>query len=599
MMNNILEQVNYFRELGLFPIPVKEDKRPLTKDGTWKNVDHWEDDDFLTAGGIGIEHERSRIIDIDFDNYEAIKFQHLLPPTFSLGKTINGVPRPTHMFYHVDMTPRKISFLADRYKKDSVIVEVLTNTQTVAGGHGRIIIDDREIRKVSSQEYQEILKIVGKISLLTMLSKYYPKQGGRDEYVLRVAGCLTKGNDWSTTEKEDFLLELLKANDDTADLKNRLSKIQYQEDQSKLDPKKVAGIPSFADCIKTDVPVCGEWWNWIGSETRKVATPITAISIRDFIQRQYPPTEYLLYPLVSKQTITQIWASPGVGKTLFSMQLATAISNGENFLKYNWAENAKPVPVLYVEGEMSSRNLQDRICNITSRFQDENKEFNFEYFRIATCEEQENSTFFPLNEENGRKKVELQLEQMKDTFHECPVLFLDNISCLCDIQEKDGKDWNEFMNWLIRLRTIGYTVIFLHHATKEGSSSSGSNTKERAIDIEIKLSIPDKDQRRDIDETQMIVEFKKWREHNFTKHSKSFLASVSRHSNKWSWHEFEKKKNPKEESFNYWYVKEGIRKWSEEMQDHETYPISKGYFYKLKTRRDAETLEQLTTKEVI
>ena len=45
-MNNLLEQVNYFRELGLFPIPVKEDKHPLTKDGTWKNVDHWEDDDF-------------------------------------------------------------------------------------------------------------------------------------------------------------------------------------------------------------------------------------------------------------------------------------------------------------------------------------------------------------------------------------------------------------------------------------------------------------------------------------------------------------------------------------------------------------------------
>ena len=73
-MNNILEQVNYFKQRGLFPIPVKEDKKPLNKNGAWKNVDNWEDADFLTAGGIGIEHERSKIIDIDFDDPLAIKF---------------------------------------------------------------------------------------------------------------------------------------------------------------------------------------------------------------------------------------------------------------------------------------------------------------------------------------------------------------------------------------------------------------------------------------------------------------------------------------------------------------------------------------------
>jgi len=597
-MNNILEQVNYFKQRGLYPIPVREDKKPLNKNGAWKNVDNWEDEDFLTAGGIGIEHERSKIIDIDFDDPLAIKFQHLLPTTFSLGKKINGITATTHLFYHTDFKCKKTTYLADRNKKDSVIVEVLTNTQTVSGGHGRIITNDAPITKLTESEYANVMETVRKIALLTMLSKYYPKQGGRDAFCLILAGCLTKGNNWQTWQREDFLKELLISVEDTDDLKNRLNKISYQEEQRKLG-KDIHGLPSLAKETGVPVPMCGNWFNWIGSEELQDMTPITAISVRDFIVKEYPPQEYWVYPLVSKQTITQIWASPGVGKTLFSMELACSLANGQDFLKYEWVEKTKPVPVLYVEGEMSAQQIQDRICNVTQRYQDEGKEFNFDYLRIAPVQEQLNQHFDPLNEDLGRKRLELQLEQMREMFGEYPVLFLDNISCLTSFQEKDGEAWISFMQWLIKLRARGYTIFFLHHATKEGSTSSGSNMKERSVDIEIKLSEPSQDQRLDINETQMVVEFKKWREFNYTEHSLPFLASVSRHTAKWSCHKLEKKKNKKEESFNYWYVKEGVRTWTEDMQDHPTYPISKAVFYSYRTKKDTETLEQLTVKENI
>ena len=592
-MNNILEQVNYFKQRGLFPIPVKEDKKPLNKNGAWKNVDNWEDADFLTAGGIGIEHERSKIIDIDFDDPLAIKFQHLLPTTFSLGKKINGITATTHLFYHTDFKCKKTTYLADRDQKDSVIVEVLTNTQTVSAGHGRIITNDAPITKLTQSEYANVMETVRKISLLTMLSKHYPKEGGRDAFCLILAGCLTKGNKWQTWEREDFLEQLLISVGDTKDLKNRLNKISYQEEQRKFG-KDIHGIPSLAKEIGVSVSICGNWFNWIGREELQDTTPITALSVRDFIAKDYPEQEYWVHPLVSKQTITQIWASPGVGKTLFSMELACALANGQDFLKYKWELGRKPVPVLYVEGEMSARQIQDRILNITDRYINEKKKFNFDYLRVAPVQEQLNHNFDPLNEDLGRKRLELQLEQMKESFDQEPILFLDNISCLTNFQEKDGEAWITFMQWLIKLRAKGYTIFFLHHATKEGSTSSGSNMKERSVDIEIKLSEPSKEQRLDIDETQMVVEFKKWREFNYTEHSRPFLASVSRHTAKWSCHDLKKKENPKEESFNYWYVKEGVRTWSDDMKDHETYPISKAQFYKYKTRKDAETLEQLT-----
>jgi len=592
-MNNILEQVNYFKQRGLFPIPVKEDKKPLNKNGAWKNVDNWEDADFLTAGGIGIEHERSKIIDIDFDDPLAIKFQHLLPTTFSLGKKINGITATTHLFYHTDFKCKKTTYLADRDEKDSVVVEVLTNTQTVSAGHGRIITNDSPITKLTQSEYANVMETVRKISLLTMLSKHYPKEGGRDAFCLILAGCLTKGNKWQTWEREAFLEQLLISVGDTKDFRNRLNKISYQEEQRKLG-KDIHGIPSLAKEIGVPVSICGNWFNWIGREELQDTTPITALSVRDFIAKDYPEQEYWVHPLVSKQTITQIWASPGVGKTLFSMELACALANGQDFLKYKWELGRKPVPVLYVEGEMSARQIQDRILNITDRYINEKKKFNFDYLRVAPVQEQLNHNFDPLNEDLGRKRLELQLEQMKESFDQEPILFLDNISCLTNFQEKDGEAWITFMQWLIKLRAKGYTIFFLHHATKEGSTSSGSNMKERSVDIEIKLSEPSKEQRLDIDETQIVVEFKKWREFNYTEHSRPFLASVSRHTAKWSCHDLKRKENPKEESFNYWYVKEGVRTWSDDMKDHETYPISKAQFYKYKTRKDVETLEQLT-----
>jgi len=187
----------------------------------------------------------------------------------------------------------------------------------------------------------------------------------------------------------------------------------------------------------------------------------------------------------------------------------------------------------------------------------------------------------------------LQLEQMTQQFNQKPVVFLDNVSCLTNFQEKDGEVWIGFMNFLIQLRSKGYTVVFLHHATKEGSTSSGSNMKERPVDLEIKLSEPEKDERLELDDTTQIkVEFKKWREFNHTKHSTAFIASVSRLSFKWSWSPITSKKDTvKERAFNYWFNEKKVEVWSEEMSDHEEHSISKATFYRIKNKKQTTTFK--------
>jgi len=104
------------------------------------------------------------------------------------------------------------------------------------------------------------------------------------------------------------------------------------------------------------------------------------------------------------------------------------------------------------------------------------------------------------------------------------------------MQEKEGADWVELMHWLSRLRNKGYHVTFLHHPTKTGETASGSNIKERSIDIDMKLATPDeKTSLEEYEEgyTQISIEFLKWREHMNTFHSKKRIAVIQRSTGKW------------------------------------------------------------------
>jgi len=107
------------------------------------------------------------------------------------------------------------------------------------------------------------------------------------------------------------------------------------------------------------------------------------------------------------------------------------------------------------------------------------------------------------------------------------------------MQEKEGEEWVELMQWLSRLRNQGYHVTFLHHPTKQGKTASGSNIKERSIDIDMKLSVPDENvavpnkQLGVGDFTQIQMEFLKWREHMNTPASKPRIHVIQRSTTTW------------------------------------------------------------------
>jgi len=200
---------------------------------------------------------------------------------------------------------------------------------------------------------------------------------------------------------------------------------------------------------------------------------------------------------------------------------------------------------------MSVSELQDRLLSISQRYQDEEKTFNRDYFYIAPLREQPEQTFESLTSKAGRANVENTSKRIFKETGKKPFIFLDNITALTVMQEKEGADWVELVHWLNSLRAQDYGVIFLHHGTKAGDSSSGSNLKERSIDISIHLSVPEDKELLDLDDeknTQIKIKFDKWREFNFTKHSKSFIAVLNRDTTTWSFDQLltEKQRKVKE-----------------------------------------------------
>ena len=121
-----------------------KDKKPKSKNGKWFYT--WSLHELLAAQRLGAFHKESGIIDVDFDdkNYIAHKFIDCLPPTFTVGKKVNGKVIATHKIYYrknKDVKVKNYSY-PKTASKGGKIIEILANTQTIIAGIDRVIVND-------------------------------------------------------------------------------------------------------------------------------------------------------------------------------------------------------------------------------------------------------------------------------------------------------------------------------------------------------------------------------------------------------------------------------------------------------------------------
>jgi len=523
------ENVQKFKSYGFVLTPViksknpNEDKKPKTKNGTWHK--DWNDQELLDASRIGAFHRDSNIFDVDFDDKEfnAHKFMDLLPPTFTVGKKVNGRPIATHLIYR---TKDKVK----DYKKAQPLVELLANTQTIIAGVDRVIINDQEPIYYSAEEIRAECKLIATFSELYKHSKDLTN---RNEFYYRLGGALARHTEVPMYQRIKYVERLCELTNDN-EVKNRVGCIERQQQKFEEGAEDLYGMKELSEFLGANL----KYFDLIKREEKvekQEATGLSFLNGHELTFKKYPKPTYILWPIVAKQQIRQVFAKAGSGKTLMMLHEACAVASGHDFLHFKNKDNKK-TPVLYVEGEMDASSVQKRYDDIEVAYQRENKKLNKEFMFFSLLADQKDMYFHSLTRDVGRLNVEITAQQIEKLTGEKPVIYLDNITALTVMQEKEGAEWVELMQWLSRLRNKGYHVTFLHHPTKTGETASGSNIKERSIDIDMKLTTPDeKTSLEEFEEghTQICIEFLKWREHMNTFHSKKRIAVIERATGAW------------------------------------------------------------------
>ena len=541
-MSITIDNIKTWRDWGMVLTPAK-DKKPLTKNKVWSA--DWTEDDLLKADRIAVFHQPEKrnvkganIMTIDFDcpKFIASAFSSMFPASFSMGKKDStGAIRPTHIEYEIDP--------ADKPKTLSCegVIEALSSTCSIIAGKDRHIINNIKPLKLSKTQLGHVLITVKVVNFLREAFLLFPEKGMkmRDNFHLRLAGALLD-TDLTTERKEEIIEAFCYATNDLREIENRKRKIKYVE-KNPESAFRIKGLCEYAgvdhtsplakafDELKPEIEV---------DKKEEPETPqgLTTLTLNQFVAKTYPPITYYMYPIISNECLGMIFALPGKGKTLFALELAWRCSQGLDFMDWKFNNMIKPPPVLYVEGEMSATQVQDRVSSMVERDRGL-KDFDLDNFYIAVLKEQPNESYQKLKTPEGRLNVQNSADEIYKKTGKKPIIFLDNVRFLMgNFNEKEGQDWIDFVLWLATLRAKGYSTYFLHHAVNTGEKASGSGYQDSNLDVNIKLSEPDEKVAADYSQdhfTQIQFEFKKMRE-NVIGQMMPFIMVVDKNTGSWS-----------------------------------------------------------------
>ncbi len=204
---------------------------------------------------------------------------------------------------------------------------------------------------------------------------------------------------------------------------------------------------------------------------------MVVVTLDEFLQKEIPPREMILSPIIPSQGLVMIYAKTGVGKTFVALMIAYAVALGDKV--FSW-HAPKPRKVLYIDGEMPAATMQERLKSIAKGFGRELDDPS--NFRIITQDLQMNG-IPDLATKEGQEIVESILGDAE-------LLILDNLSCLVRrVQENESDSWLPIQEWLLKLRRRGISVLFIHHAGKSGIQR-GTSRREDVLDAVIALRHP-------------------------------------------------------------------------------------------------------------
>lgn len=211
------------------------------------------------------------------------------------------------------------------------------------------------------------------------------------------------------------------------------------------------------------------------SDTLSPENKLQLITLVDFLTLNIAQRELILSPWLPKQGLAMLYAKRGVGKTHVALNIAYAVASGGSFL--GWKAD-KPCSVLYLDGEMPAATMQERLASIVISHEREVQA----PFTILTPDIQ-NRGMPDLSTLEGQQALEPFLKDVE-------FIVVDNISTLCRTgKENEAEGWLLVQAWALRMRSEGRSVLFVHHAAKNGNAR-GTSKREDVLDTVIVLKHP-------------------------------------------------------------------------------------------------------------
>jgi putative DNA primase/helicase len=213
-------------------------------------------------------------------------------------------------------------------------------------------------------------------------------------------------------------------------------------------------------------------------QRRKPSSRLRPITLADFLARDLPPRDNILAPWLPAKGLAMLYAQRGLGKTHMSLSLAYAVASGTSLL--SWKVPA-PRRVLLIDGEMPAATLQYRLAAIVERANGcEPPEAD--YLRVL-ADDLTQDGLPDLSSIEGQAMFAPHLEGTD-------LIIVDNISTLCRSGvENDAESWGNVQAWALEQRRAGRSVLFIHHAGKNGGQR-GTSKREDVLDTVIELKRP-------------------------------------------------------------------------------------------------------------
>ncbi len=201
------------------------------------------------------------------------------------------------------------------------------------------------------------------------------------------------------------------------------------------------------------------------------------ISASAFCELDIPPRELIVVPFVAANAVILLFAKRGVGKTWVGLSMGLAIATGKDFLCY---EVPKARRVLFIDGEMPAATIKARLILLGAK--------NVDTLDVLSSEMlYRDSRQLNIGKPEDRERIELMLQQLASQDRKPEVIIMDNLSSLrWGRDENDNSALDDILQWLLRLRHLGFTVVLVHHAGK-GGDQRGASRLEDPIDTSIKL----------------------------------------------------------------------------------------------------------------